>query len=283
MDKLQKILDKYPNLEVLVKDAKSLHRLDDGKLKTLAESVSQRLILPDEHLLPTSPPEIIRDFEKGNAIIIADRKSGQAVGFTAYIDRLTARFKVDSGLTENVSGMSELYCVVVDKEYHGRSIGTTIASELISKHYKETQDITSFITFQEQVVRLFRRASDSLKKDGLNISFRAFSGEELPMLYQFLTLANPKIMDESGKPRYTQEDIQRIEETNPKWKVEKGILTAVNRYLSGKSSARFDLDGVNMMFISNPEDAHRTNTELVKVYGDVNTLKEVLINIGFSI
>lgn len=121
-----------------------------------------------------------------------------------------------------------------------------------------------------------------LRQDGVGISFKAFGGEELPMLYPFLTFANPTIMEE-GKLRYTAEDIQRIEETNPRWEVKRGILAAVNNYLSSKNSVSFSLEGVNMMFVSNPEEAHRTNDALLRVFGNVETLKEVLTKTGYTI
>ncbi len=38
-----------------------------------------------------------------------------------------------------------------------------------------------------------------------------------------------------------------------------------------------------MMFISNPEEAHRTNADLLRVFGNVKTLREFLTITGYTI
>lgn len=249
-------------------------------LLRISESVEKRLIIPDKNLPPTSAFEVSEHWLQGNAIIIRD--GYEALAYTAYTERLNWDLKVRLGLSDEAHGLSELYCVVVDKDHRGNGMGTTIVYELIRKHYEETKDITSFITHQEGVVALFSRVSKVLAEEGLNITFGVFSGEQLPMLYPFLTLVNPKTKVD-GRPRYTPEDIRRIEETNPRFRVRAGVLAAVNNYLSGRGPASFDLEGTNMMFVSNLEEAMRTDAELKKIFTNTNTLKEALIDNGYSI
>ena len=285
--RVQDVLAENPNLRVLSKDAKWVGFSGDAVLnlvKNLSDHVEKRLIAPDDHLLPTTAAEVVEHFTLGNAIVVADNlsfnslalgtKVRKAVAYTAYMDRFGQDIKNKLRVEGGVPSMAELYCVVVDEKHREKGLGTAIVHELMRDHILTNKDITTFVTFQEKVVALFKRASDLLREDGMSITFRAFSGGELPMLYQFLTLANPH--------KYSSEEIARIDGTNPLWRIERGILTDVNQYLLGNGSS-FDLKGTNMFFISDVEKAYQADAALSKRFGNSNVLKEVLIGLEYTI
>jgi|GEM_PF-4407436 GNAT superfamily N-acetyltransferase len=285
MLKAQNLLVRYPNLEVLYrKHTDSLSLSELKAIRRLAASIEAILIKPDDDLLPTSASEIFRHFASGNALIVRNRENNEVVGFTGYVHRLTKEHVNEYGLAEETFGMCELYCIAIDRSYQKGKIGTLIAYKLAATALeKGKNDLMSFITYQEAVVRLSRAAVGMLKEDGIEIKIRAFAGEELPMLFTFLTFANPDARDRAGKLRYTEDDIRRTEETNPRFNVDKGVLTAVNGYLAGTSSANFTLAGANLMFFSHPEEAQKTDYELRRVFGNSATLKVALRETGYSI
>ena len=275
MTRIESILARYPDLKLLSRDPGRKYTLSDLRASfQVARSVEKGLIMPDEHLLPTTAREIFRDLVTGNALIVYGDDS-KAVGYTAYTHRLTREFKISHGMQEKTYGMCELYCIVIGEEYRNGRMGTTLAYELAAQALKKGKnDTMSFITFQVPVVKLARGALGLLKQDGIEVEIKAFSCEQLPFLSLFLTFANPN--------KYTPEDLQRIEETNPRWKADSEVLAGVNDYLSNRGNPSFSLDG-NMIYISSPEEAEKTDAALKKTFGNRDSLKEALVEIDYSI
>lgn len=287
-------------LRSMIGEDASLGVVNKDFLMRLARSVEKRLIFhPDnlEILLPTKTAQIYNDLIRGNAIIVADKDTGDARAYAAYTDRLGPQLKKDLGLGEDILGMSELYCVVVDKEHFKGGMGIAIVQELILMRYKANEEdtvqdliqmrhkandeagikeFTAFITFQEQVVAFARRAADVLRREhGMQTDIRVFAGRELPMLSQFLTFVHPQY--------YTPEEIARINGTNPAWDVKQEVLNATNKYLSGGSLTRFSLDNTSVIFLSNAAEAYRTEAALSERFKSVLDLQNELLRIGYTI
>ncbi len=278
--RLQSVIDANPDLKVFFRGGLHSRIMDaiDVAVVTnrgLAGSVANGLIAPDKHLLPTTESEVLEHWMIGDAIIVSDKKYETAKAYTANMPRFGEVIKSQLKVDKDIPELTEHYCVVVDKEDREKGLGTAIVYELLRNHQRVAEDITTFVTFQDTVVRLFGKASKWLREDGMNITFRAFGGEELPMLYPFLTLANPH--------KYSAEEIEGIEGTNPVFKVDGKVLQAVNQFLSGKEYVSFSLNDTNMFFISDVEKAYQADAALKKAFVTPDTLKEALISLEYTI
>lgn len=267
------------------------HQLEyDSQLRIverLSHLVENELVLPDEHLLPTTAREVVEHWKRDDAIIIADREAEKAVAYAAYTDRFEIEMKIKLGMDLRVPSLSELCCVVVDQKHRREGIGTAIVHAMVGGHLVREQlkmdgvdDVTTFVTSQEQVIALFRRASDLLREDGMNIKFTALGEGEMGMLYQFLTLINPQ--------NHGADRTQRINKAHPVWRVaEKDVLDVVNQYLSGEDSAGFpvgfSLNGSSVFVVTDIVKARNAEAALTRQFVNPNSLRGALITIGYSI
>ena len=250
----------------------------------LATSVNQRLIFhPDnlEILLPTTVSQIYKDLMRGDAIIVA-KDNGEAVAFVAYTPRLGPDLKKDLGLGKDVYGMSELYCVVADKEHSKGSMGITLVRQLVLMHQEVSmeagiKEFSAVVTFQEGVVALARRTTDILRREhGMPSDMRVFAGQEIPRLFKFMTYANPDLN--------SQEDIDRINGTNPALKVGKKTLASVNDYISGGSvTNKINLQNTSMLMLSNAAEAFKTEAALREKFYHISDLERELRVLKYTV
>ena len=190
--------------------------------------------------------------------------------------------KKDLGLGKDVYGMSELYCVVADKEHSKGSVGITLVRQLVVMHQEANmaagiKEFSAIVTFQEGVVALARRTTDILRREyGMQSEMRVFAGQEIPRLFKFMTYANPDLN--------SQEDIDRINGTNPALKVGNRTLVPINNYISGGSVAnKISLQNTSMLMLSNAAEAFKTEAALRERFYHISDLEKELRRLKYTV
>jgi hypothetical protein len=301
IEQLQGVLTANPTLVALFRDETGFavrpveNLIRGGALSGLPSSVLQLArnlsgyvaseVAKDPHLLPTTKEEFDGYYKEGKVVYVANKiispddfEHGKNVEKAVACTARTPRFAEEMKAKLKVDGpdLAEQFLVWVAKGQRRIGLGTAIVHQLMKESYRTTDDVTTFVTNQPRVARLFRRAADALSEDGVNTKFTAVSCEMIPFASQFWTYID------AAKYNNDPVVIKDMEGTNPAWQIDGKVLNKINQYLSG-NGASFSMSEVSMLFVSDIERMYQVDDALMHRYGRLDTFKEALTGIGYSI
>lgn len=250
---------------------------DLGRLEDLARS-AVRQIQGDPHLLPTKKREIIDDFKAGNAMFAIDHRwTSRFVGYTGFVPRMEGDIETGLGLEKlGIPRMSERYVVVLAQAYRGQGIGPEMVYAAKPECLSARNSFDVLITeIGRMVGTLYRASQMMMERDGLMGKYVALPGSELPYLHLLETHIDPA--------QYTEDMVERIEGTNPKYRIPAVELKQINDYLSGRSKVHLPDALTNAMYFFNPGLAYEADAALAEHFNSVDDFRNELRRISYSV